>query len=55
MMEKVRETEQLKERELGRPFAVLATNPKYNADYMENIIKNKWLYKLNEEENKLIE
>lgn len=55
MMEKVRETEQIRERELGRPFAVLATNPKYNADYMENIIKNKWLYKLNEEENKLIE
>ena len=53
-MEKVRETEKIRERELGRPFAILATNPKYNADYMENIIKNKWLYKLNEEENKLL-
>lgn len=48
MIEKMRETEELRERELGRPFSVISSNPKYNADYLENIIKTKWIYKLNE-------
>lgn len=38
------------ELEIGRPFSVISSNPKYNADYLENIIKTKWLKKLNEME-----
>lgn len=37
-------------RELGRPFSVISSNPKYNSYYLENIIKTKWLKKLNEME-----
>lgn len=35
---------------LGRPFSVISSNPKYNSYYLENIIKTKWLKKLNEME-----
>lgn len=44
------ETEQIRETELGRPFSVISSNPKYNADYLENIIKTKWLKILEEKE-----
>ena len=40
----------MRERELGRPFSVISSNPKYNSYYLENIIKTKWLKKLNEME-----
>ena len=50
MIEKMRETEELREKELGRPFSVISSNPKYNADYLEHIVKTKWLKKLNEME-----
>ena len=50
MIDKMRETEKLRETELGRPFSVISSNPKYNADYLENIVKTKWLKKLNEKE-----
>lgn len=50
MIEKMRETEAMRERELGRPFSVISSNPKYNSYYLENIIKTKWLKKLNEME-----
>lgn len=50
MIEKMRETERLMERKLGRPHSVTSSNPKYNADYLENIIKTKWLKKLEEKE-----
>ncbi len=52
MIEKMRETEMIREKELGRPFSVTSYNPKYNADYLENIIKTKWLKRLNEMEEK---
>lgn len=52
MIDKMRETEMIREKELGRPFSVISSNPKYNADYLENIIKTKWLKKLNEMEEK---
>lgn len=48
MIDKMRETEARREKELGRPFSVISSNPKYNADYLENIVKTKWLRKLNE-------
>lgn len=50
MLEKMRETEELREKELGRPFSVISSNPKYNTDYLEHIVKTKWLKKLNEME-----
>ena len=50
MIERMRETEKIREQELGRPFSVISSNPKYNADYLENIIKTKWLAKLEEKE-----
>lgn len=43
MMDKVRETERIKTEYLGKPFTPLSANPKYNADYTEEIIKKKWL------------
>lgn len=52
MVGKMRETERIREQELGRPFSVTSSNPKYNADYLENIVKTKWLRKLNELEER---
>lgn len=51
MMEKIRETEKIYSEYYGRSYAALSRNPKYNADYIENIIKTKWLKKLEEIEN----
>lgn len=53
MIDKMKETEQIREEELGRPFSVISSNPKYNADYLEKIIKTKWLNILNEKEKEL--
>lgn len=50
MMEKIAETEEKRAKELGRPFSVIATNPKYNAEYLRKIIPEKWLPILNEKE-----
>lgn len=52
MIDRMRETEKIREIELGRPFSCKSSNPKYNADYVENIVKSKWYKKLLElEEN----
>lgn len=50
MIEKMRETEKLWTEKYGRPFSVSSSNPKYNANYLENIIKTKWIKILNEKE-----
>lgn len=50
MVSRMRETEKLREAELGRPFSVISSNPKYNADYLDHIIRTKWLKILNEKE-----
>lgn len=52
MIEKMKETEKIREEELGKPFAIINSNPKYNAEYLENIVKNKWLERLNALEEK---
>lgn len=52
MIKKMRETEKIREKEIGRPYSVISSNPKYNAVYLENIIKTKWIYKLNDLEEK---
>lgn len=53
MIAYMRETEKIREKELNRAFSVISSNPKYNADYLEKIIKTKWLQKLNEKESEV--
>ena len=52
MLEKMREAEKIIEGKTGRPFSAISSNPKYNADYLENIVKTKWIQKLDELEDK---
>ena len=52
MIGKMRETELIRSKEFGGPFSVTSSNPKYNADYLERIIKTKWVYKLEDLEQK---
>lgn len=52
MIEKMRETERIRSDELGRPFSVISSCPKYNADYLDNIVRTKWLRILNDREGK---
>lgn len=54
MIERMRETEKIREAELGRPFSATSSNPKYNADYLDHIIRTKWIKILEEKENDLI-
>ena len=51
MIDKMRETEAVRKKELGRPFSCISSNSKYNADYLEKIVKTKWLKKLEELES----
>lgn len=37
---------------MNRPFSVWSSDPKYNTYYIDNIIRTKWLKKLEQEENK---
>ena len=50
MITRMKETDKLREAELGKPFSVISSNPKYNADYLDYIIRTKWLKILNEKE-----
>lgn len=50
MIEKMKETEKIREQELGRPFSVTSSDPFYNAEYLKKIVKTKWLGILNEKE-----
>lgn len=38
-------------KELGRAFSCISSTPKYNAEYLERIVKTKWLKKLENMEN----
>lgn len=51
MIKAMRETEAMREKELGRPFSVISSEPKYNADYLDRIVKTKWLHILETREN----
>lgn len=48
MLSKMRESEKKVSEKYGRPFVIRGKNPNYNADYIENIVKTKWLKKLKE-------
>lgn len=50
MIKKAKATELMRTKELKRPFSVFSSNPKYNAEYVENVVKNKWVKILNEKE-----
>ena len=51
MINKMRKTEIILEKKLGRPFSCISSNPKYNSYYLEKIIKLKWVKKLEDLEN----
>lgn len=50
MIEKIRETEKELSKQYGKKFAIINSNSKYDADYLDNIIRTKWLKILNERE-----
>ena len=50
MIEKMKETEIVMEQKTGEPFSVIDKNPRYNADYLEDVIKRKWIPRLEEKE-----
>ena len=52
MIDKIRASERNVSMKLGRPFSCRSANPKYNADYIERIVKTKWLKKLEKGEIK---
>ena len=49
MIEKMRETEIEREKELKRPFSVISSNPKYNSIYLKKIITEKWVILLDKQ------
>ena len=51
MMNLARDTEIMRERELGRPFSVWSSNPKYNTEYRDKRIRSKYLPELIESLN----
>ena len=48
LMMLVKETECKREKELERPFSVFSSNPKYNADYRDKRVKEKYIVELEE-------
>lgn len=46
MMKLARDTEIMRESELGRPFSVWSSNPKYNTEYRDKRIRSKYLPEL---------
>ena len=51
IMKMARETEKMVYIKNGKPFSVWQGNPKYNTDYVDNIVRTKWLKKLEEKEH----
>lgn len=51
MIKRMRETEAVREKQYGRKISIISGNPKYNADYLDNIIKTKWIKILEERES----
>ena len=39
----MKDTEMIRSEQLKRPFSVTSSNPKYNADYLVKIVREKWL------------
>lgn len=47
-MKLARQTELMREEELGRPFSVFSSNPKYNTPYRDERIRKVYVPKLQE-------
>jgi 3'-phosphoadenosine 5'-phosphosulfate sulfotransferase (PAPS reductase)/FAD synthetase len=43
LMELARQTEIMREETLGRPFSVWSSNPKYNTEYRDKVVREKYL------------
>lgn len=50
LMKLSKDTEKIREIELGRHFSVWDSNPKYDTDYIDNNVRKKWLTILEEKE-----
>ena len=50
IMKMARETEKRIYLKTGKPMSIWQGNPKYNTDYVDNIVRTKWLKKLEEKE-----
>ena len=48
LMMLAKETECKREKELGQPFSVFSSNPRYNADYRDKRVKEKYIDELEE-------
>lgn len=46
MLDMIEDTEEKQALKLGRPFAVIDKNPKYNASYLRKVIPEKWIPRL---------
>lgn len=53
VMEAMKKTENNLLKRYNRPISCISGNPKYNAEYLENIVKTKWLKKLEEKLNEI--
>lgn len=51
LIQVISNTEKMVSKKLGREYAVFQSNSKYNVEYIDNIIRTKWLRKLNEYNN----
>lgn len=50
-IQQMKETEERVSLKTGKPYSCTQGNPKYNAVYTDNIVRTKWLAKLEEKEN----
>lgn len=50
MIARMKETEIEVEKRTGKPFSCISGNTKYNSDYLEQIVKTKWIHILNKKE-----
>lgn len=48
MMDKARQTETLVSKKIGRAYTVFSSDNRYTADYIDNIVRTKYLHKLEE-------
>lgn len=53
MISKMRDTEARMEAKLGRPFSAISSNPKYNANYLERNVREKWVPILEKREKEM--
>ena len=50
MISCMKQTEAWMEKNIGHPYSCISGKPKYNASYLEQIVKTKWVHVLNKKE-----